>query len=206
MFKLTLTKIFTIMAERLIVLSDMWGARKGIWANSYLVYLQQYFDVTYYDCQHLTKIDLNVDSKEQLLEGFLQGGIANAVAQLMQNEKEPCHYVGFGIGGTIAWQANLQGLPMKSLYMAAAPFMGEERDKPVNPITMVYGELDANIPSREWFDELQVDPVIIRGYGHALYTQEPVIKKIAQDLLDLVTNKIKSKTKVIPIRKPLLVS
>lgn len=194
------------MAERLIVISDMWGARKGIWANSYLVYLQQYFDVTYYDSQHLAKIDHREISGEQLLEGFLDGGIAKAIAQLIQNEKEPCHYVGFGIGGTIAWQANLKGLPMKSLYMASAPFMGEEKDKPVNPITMVYGELDANMPSRERFDEWQVDPVIIKGYGHSLYTQEPVIKKIAQDLLDLVTNKIKSQTKIIPIRKPLLVS
>ena len=39
------------MAEKLIILSDMWGSKKGLWITSYLGYLQQYFDITYYDSQ-----------------------------------------------------------------------------------------------------------------------------------------------------------
>ena len=35
------------MAERLVVLSDMWGAKKGLWITSYLGYLQQYFDIVF---------------------------------------------------------------------------------------------------------------------------------------------------------------
>ncbi|MBD0850629.1 hypothetical protein [Maribacter arenosus] len=194
------------MAERLIVISDMWGAKKGIWATSYLVYLQQYFDVTYYDSQQLANIDLVDNSGERLKDAFLNGGVDKAIAQLMLNEKEPCHYVGFGIGGTIAWQANLQGLPMKSLYMVSTTPVGYENNKLGIPTKMVYGELDANLPPKKWFDQIEEEHEIIKGFGHDLYTYDTNIKKIAQDLLSLVTNKIKTKAKVIPIRKPLLVS
>jgi dienelactone hydrolase len=195
------------MAERLIVISDMWGAKKGIWATSYLVYLQQYFDVTYYDSQQLAKIELGDDSREQLDDAFLNGGVDKAIAQLMQNEKEPCHYVGFGVGGTIAWQANLQGLPIKSLYVVSATSICDENNnKPGIPTKIVFGDLDAHLPRKEWFDQIEMEYEIIKGFGHDLYTQDVIIKEIAQNLLSLVTNKIKTKAKVIPIRKPLLVS
>lgn len=195
------------MAERLVVISDMWGAKKGIWATSYLVYLQQYFDVTYYDSQQLAKIELREGCGELLDDAFSNGGVDKAIAQLMHNEKEPYHYVAFGIGGTIAWQANLQGLPMKSLYVVSAPSIGcQNNNKPGIPTKIVYGDLDANLPSKKWFDQIEMDYEIIKGFGHNLYTHDVIIKEIAQDLLSLVTNKIKTKTKVIPIRKPLLVS
>ena len=37
----------TFMAERLVILSDLWGAKKGLWITSYLGYLQQYFDIVW---------------------------------------------------------------------------------------------------------------------------------------------------------------
>ncbi len=49
----------TFMAERLVVLSDMWGAKKGLWITSYLGYLQQYFDIVFYDSLQLSDIKLD---------------------------------------------------------------------------------------------------------------------------------------------------
>lgn len=194
------------MAEKLVVISDMWGAKNGVWATSYLVYLQQYFDLTYYDSQRLAKIELSVDAGEQINEVFGKDRIDVAITQLIHKEKEPCHYVAFGIGGTIAWKASRLGLPMKSLYAVSVPFLGHENDYPEFSTKMVYGDLDANLPSNTWFDQMEVDSEIIKGFGHDLYTHERIIKKISQDLLSLVTNKIKSKSKVIQFKKPLLVS
>ena len=90
---------FKSWAERLIVLSDIWGTKKGLWITSYLGYLQQYFDITYYDCQQLANIDLKVYTEKNLHEAFINGGIDTAVAHLVKKEKEPCHYLAFSTGG-----------------------------------------------------------------------------------------------------------
>ena len=46
------------MARRLVVLSDLWGSKKGLWITSYLGYLQQYYDIVYYDSRQLADMDL----------------------------------------------------------------------------------------------------------------------------------------------------
>ena len=46
------------MAQKLVIVSDMWGAKKGMWITSYLGYLQQYFDITFYDSQQLANLEV----------------------------------------------------------------------------------------------------------------------------------------------------
>src|SRR5690606_2199355 len=104
------------MTNRLVILSDMWGSKKGLWITSYLGYLQQYYDITFYDCQHLANINIAIDSAENVNKEFINGGIDTAVTHLLTKETEPSNYLAFSTGGTIAWKAALRGLPMKSLY------------------------------------------------------------------------------------------
>ncbi|PIF00805.1 MAG: hypothetical protein CR994_03905 [Maribacter sp.] len=195
------------MAEKLVVISDMWGAKKGAWATAYLVYLQQYFNLTYYDCQQLANIDAGIYcSDKDLKDAFVNGGIQTAIDQLMQKEKEPCHYLAFGLGGDVVWKASLQGLPMKSLYAVSTYGLYYGSQGTDIPITLVYGSLDANLPSKGKMGQLQMDIETILDFGHDLYAKDEIIKKIAKDLLSLVTHKMVSETKVVQFKKPLLVS
>jgi len=178
------------MAERLIVLSDIWGTKKGLWITSYLGYLQQYFDITYYDCQQLANIDLKVYTEKNLHEAFINGGIDTAVAHLVKKEKEPCHYLAFSTGGTIAWKSALNGLPMKSLYTVSATRIRLEHRKPDIPLTLIYGKLDEYRPSDDWARAMEVDMEEIKNFGHDLYSDEKIIKKVSLDLLEAVTSKV----------------
>lgn len=185
------------MAERLVVVSDMWGIKKGLWITSYLGYLQQYFDITFYDCQQLANIDLKIKSEKNLHEAFVNGGIEMAVAHLLKKEKVPCHYLAFSTGGTITWKAGLQGLPMKSLYTISATRIRFEKNKPNVPITLVYGELDKYRPSKEWTMELGIENEVMRNFGHELYSDEKIIKKVCLDLLESVTTNLDLSKKAV---------
>jgi hypothetical protein len=185
------------MAEKLVVVSDMWGAKKGLWITSYLGYLQQYFDITFYDCQQLANIDIKVNSEKNLHEAFLNGGIDTAVTHLMKKEKEPSHYLAFSTGGTIAWKAGLKGLPMKSLYSVSSTRIRYEKKKPNVPTTLVYGELDEFRPSQEWSSKLGLDKEVIKNFGHELYSDEKIIKKVCLDLLEIVTTKLEVTKKAV---------
>ena len=190
------------MAEKLVVISDMWGAKKGLWVTSYLGYLQQYFNITYYDSRQLANIELTINSEKNLHDALINGGIDTAVAHLLKKEKEPCHYLAFSTGGTIAWKANLEGLPMKSLYSVSATRIRLENKKPSIPTTLVYGDKDTNRPSDHWFKKLFLEKELISEFGHELYSDEIVIKKVCLDLLESVTTKLDliEKGRVIKLR------
>ena len=176
------------MAERLVVISDMWGAKKGLWITSYLGYLQQYFDIVFYDCQQLANINITVDSGENLHREFVEGGICTAVAHLLKKETVPSHYLAFSTGGTIAWKAALLGLPMKSLYNVSATRLRMEEELIKAPVTLMYGSNDVNKPTQEWADNLGTTLELIPNFGHELYTDEKIIQKVCQDLLGRVLN------------------
>ena len=177
------------MAERLVVLSDMWGVKKGLWITSYLGYLQQYYSITYYDSQQLASINPLIESEENVHAEFTQGGINTAVAHLLTKESKPCHYLAFSTGGAIAWKAALRGLPMKSLSVISATRLRLENEKPSCSITLLYGENDRNRPSKEWSQKLGIDVEVMPNFGHDMYTDEKVIKKVSRELLNKVMAK-----------------
>lgn len=171
------------MAERLVVLSDMWGAKKGLWITSYLGYLQQHFDIVFYDCQQLANIDLAIDSNKNVHQAFVNGGIDTAVQHLLKKESEPSHFLAFSTGGTIAWKAELAGLKMKSLYNVSATRIRNESEKPKCRTTLIYGGKDEFRPSDEWAKNLEIDMEIVPNFGHELYSDEKIIQKVCKDLL-----------------------
>lgn len=172
------------MAERLVVLSDMWGAKKGLWITSYLGYLQQYFDIVFYDSRNLAGISVPINTEENLYEAFLNGGLDMAVAHILRKESEPAHYLTFCAGGSIAWQAALQGLPMKSLYALSPIDLHLEKDKPDCKVTLIYGQFDNRVPDMEWADKTGAKLEIIPKYGHELYSDEKIIRKVSLALLE----------------------
>ena len=184
------------MAERLVVLSDMWGVKKGLWITSYLGYLQQYYNIVFYDIQQLANIDLTIKSKENLHTAFVEGGIDTAVAHLLKKEKLASHYLAFSTGGTIAWKAALKGLPMTSLYAVSATRVRMENLKPDCPTTLLYGGNDTSRPDNDWSGKLDKELDIVPNFGHEFYTDEKIIGKICQDLLAAVTAKPEEVKKV----------
>lgn len=185
------------MAERLVVLSDMWGVKKGLWITSYLGYLQQYYNIVFYDIQQLSNIDLTIQSKENLHAAFVENGIDTAVAHLLKKEKTASHYLAFSTGGTIAWRAALKGLPMKSLYTASATRIRMENLKPDCPTTLLFGGNDSYKPNDEWVEKLDAELEVIPNFGHECYTDEKIIGKICQDLLTAATVQSKKIKKVV---------
>ncbi|SDM74602.1 hypothetical protein [Kriegella aquimaris] len=185
------------MAERLVVVSDMWGAKKGLWITSYLGYLQQYFDIVFYDCQQLANLDLRLYTEENVHKAFVNGGIDTAVAHLLRKESVPSHYLAFSTGGTIAWKAGLQGVPMKSLYAISATRVRYETIRPSGKVELMYGDRDENRPSGEWAKKLGCEMELIEGFGHTLYSDEKIIRKVCQDLLATVTHKVRETKKAV---------
>jgi len=181
------------MAERLVIVSDMWGAKKGLWITSYLGYLQQYYDINFYDSQQLANIDLKINTEENIHNEFVNGGIDTAAAHLLKRESEPCHYLAFSTGGTIVWKAGLMGLPIKSLYNVSSTRVRKENEKPDAPVTLVYGANDQFRPSEGWAKKVGVDLDIVDNFGHTLYSDEKIIQKVCLELLANVTHKEKKK-------------
>ncbi|MBU2947603.1 hypothetical protein [Zobellia uliginosa] len=175
------------MAERLVILSDMWGAKKGLWITSYLGYLQQHFNITFYDCQQLGNVDVKVNSEENVHQAFVDGGIDTAVAHLLNKEKEPAHYLCFSIGGAIAWKAALGGLPMKSLYAVSSTRLRSEVKKPESEIHLLFGDEDVYRPKSSWYKEIGIEGELVQGFSHDMYSDEKIIKKVCLDLLNTVT-------------------
>lgn len=175
------------MAEKLVILSDMWGAKKGLWITSYLGYLQQYFDITYYDIQQLSDVDVTVNSTDNVHRAFVEGGIETGVAHLLKRETEPAHYLGFSMGGTIAWKAGLVGLPMKSIFTVSSTRIRAEESKPDCKVTALFGDADIYRPKLDWHQKLGVTSDIISGFGHTMYADEKIISRVCLDLLRSVT-------------------
>ncbi|MGB7395350.1 MAG: hypothetical protein WA913_13235 [Pricia sp.] len=171
------------MAERLVIVSDMWGVKKGLWITSYLAYLQQHFDITFYDCQQLAHLEVIVQTEENIHKAFVEGGIDTAATHLLKREQEPAHYLGFSTGGVIAWKASQLGLPMKSLYTVSATRIRSDLKTPLCPTTVLFGDTDMYRPKSDWYEKTKVKGELIKGFGHQMYTDEKVIQKVCLDLL-----------------------
>ena len=187
------------MAEKLVIVSDMWGAKKGLWITSYLGYLQQYFDITFYDSQQLANLDLKVNSEENIHNAFVDGGIDTAVAHLLKKETEECHILAFSIGGTIAWKAALQGLPVKSLTAISATRIRMEEISPEIEMDLIFGECDTYKPGMKWAQKVGVALNIIPNFGHELYSDEKIIGEVCEKLLLHSISNTKDEIKKEPI-------
>jgi hypothetical protein len=180
------------MAERLVILSDMHGSKRGLWITSYLGYLQQYFDIEFYDSTQLANIDIAVHTDENVYKAFVEGGLDTAVAHLLKIERIESHYLAFCAGGTIAWKAGMMGLPMKSLHAVSALGLENFDWKPECPVKLLYGEygdFKRNLPGNEWAEKVSVPMEVMPKFGGDLYSDEIIIQKVCLSLLESVLRK-----------------
>ena len=177
------------MAERLVILSDLWGAKRGLWITSYLGYLQQYFDIVYYDTSQLAYLEVAKPSTEAFREAYKEGGLQRAVRSLLAREKSPAHYLAFCAGGTVAWNAAKEGLEMLSLYAISPMHLHRETEMPDCPVRLLYGEYMENRPSREWAASVGASMEIQPRFGREMYSDEKIIQKVCRDLLDAALKK-----------------
>lgn len=178
------------MAEKLVVISDKWGAKKGLWIASYFGYLQQYYDIVFHDCQQLGNVDVSIFSEENIDNAFNEGGIERAVSNLIHKEAEPAHYLAFGTGATVAYKALLQGLTAKSVTaISASGIENENRMAPSSDVELIYGECDKSKPGLKWAKSIGVNLRIVPNFGHSLYSDEKIISKVSLELLEKVTKK-----------------
>ncbi|MEH6682420.1 MAG: hypothetical protein V7724_17885 [Sediminicola sp.] len=178
------------MAERLVILSDIWGAKRGLWITSYLGYLQQYFDIVFYDCQQLANMDVPVETEENIKKAFIGGGCATAVAHLLNREGgQHSHFLAFGIGGAIALQAATKGLRMKSLYAVSSPEIPLDIRSVDFRITLLYGSNDTNAPVVGSERGMDLDLELVPNFGHTMYSDDKIIQKICQELLGRLIKK-----------------
>ncbi|MDF0715738.1 hypothetical protein PY092_06225 [Muricauda sp. 334s03] len=177
------------MAEKLVVISDKWGAKKGLWIASYFGYLQQYYDIVFHDCQQLGNVDVSIFSEENIDNAFKEGGLDSAVSNLVNKETEPAHYLAFGIGGTVAFKALLKGLPAKSVTSISAIGIENENETVPSDVELIYGECDKSKPGLKWAKTVGADLRIVPNFGHTLYSDENIISKVSLELLEKVTKK-----------------
>lgn len=177
------------MSEKLIVVSDMWGAKKGLWITSYFGYLQQYYDIEFYDSQQLGNIDVAISSEENVHKAFVDGGIETAVNNLLRKANKPAHYLAFSTGGTIAYKAALKGLPMKSLTAISATRIRYENKKPNTDLNLIFGDRDEFKPDFGWSQEVGAELNVVSNFGHMLYSDEKIISDVCLGLLEKVTKK-----------------
>ncbi len=172
------------MAERLVILSDLWGPRKGLWITSYLGYLQQYFDITYYDTSQLADLEVPHRTSQSLLAAFADGGLERAVRNLLSKEKKAAHYLAFCAGGTVVWNAVKRGLPARSVYAVSPRDLHREAQGLKCPVKTVYGEYMEDKPSKKWADLTGTAMEVIPRFGQEMYSDEKIIQMICRELLE----------------------
>ncbi len=185
------------MTERLVILSDMWGIKKGMWITSYLGYLQQYYKIEFYDMMQLANLDPVHYTEENICADYMQDGIDTAVAHLLKKESVSSHYLAFCVGGTVAWKAALKGLPIKSLYAVSPGWLQFENEKPDIPMTLLYGQNQLILPTSSWTHKVGVEIEVIPNFGTTLYSDEKIIRKVCLDLLNSVTHHDTTLKKVV---------
>ncbi|UWX55557.1 hypothetical protein NYZ99_03435 [Maribacter litopenaei] len=80
------------------------------------------------------------------------------------------------------------GLPVKSLLSISSTRIRFQDEKPLVPFQLIYGERDANRPDDIWANKIDVEMDVIPNYGHTLYTDEKIIRKVCLALLKEVTS------------------
>lgn len=173
------------MQPRLIILSDLWGEQKSAWIHLYIEKLASTFDIQYYDCCQLGNVDTKIYTQEYLHQQFVSFGIENAVKELICLEKKSFHILALSIGGTIAWKAALQQLPLISLHAVSATRLRYETTIPKIHMRLYFGTNDTFKPSEDWCGQFaRKSLVFVDGKSHEMYQNENIATLICKNIIE----------------------
>ncbi|HEX7366675.1 MAG TPA: hypothetical protein VF273_06255 [Pelobium sp.] len=157
------------MKPKLIILSDLWGKTKANWLTYYRTTLSEHFEISFFDCCELGEINTKDANEESLHQQFVNGGIEKAALNLCQLQNESYAILGFSVGGTIGWKANLNGLKTKHLFAVSSTRLRTESVKPPAQINLFFGENDRFKPTDQWFKTLGIKPNILNNQEHTFF-------------------------------------
>lgn len=172
--------------QRLIILSDLWGAKKLDWIEYYASILEKYFEIKFYDSCVLGDVSKEEYLEEKLHHQFVNGGIEKAVENLLKKETGNIIILGFSIGGSIAWKAGNLGLKIQNLFAISSTRLRYEIQKPSAKIELIYGENDAYKPGSDWFEKLKINVNFLPHEDHELYKK----KEIAEDICKMIVQQV----------------
>ncbi|MFV8355857.1 alpha/beta hydrolase [Flavobacterium sp. XS1P32] len=170
--------------KKLIILSDIWGKRKSDWINYYVTILENHFEVVFYDCCELAKIDLSEYFEDSIHQQFTNGGVKIAVKALLDKEKKIVNVLGFSIGGFIAWKAILDGLNVESLTAISSTRLRYEDKRPDCVINLFYAENDKYKPIDNWFRELNIEINIYKEEEHEFYSNKKTAIDVCKKIIE----------------------
>ncbi len=175
------------MSPRIILLSDIFGFGEATWIRYYTERLEENFNLTLYDVRELAGLSKTVSDKETIHRDFIEGGINQAVENLLKIKQEDAVILGFSIGGTIGWKAALRGWNAKHLYLFSSTRIRLETEKPKCPTDLFFGANDKSKPADYWFENLDLKQTILPDIGHEFYKKPDIadfiIAKVSRKLL-----------------------
>ncbi len=170
------------MKKEIIIISDLWGAKKSDWVSLLSNLLSPYYDITFYDSCMLDEVNINPYEERHIHGQFVKYGIKKACENLLIKETRPKIYIGCSVGGVIAWKAALLGLPIEKLITISSSRLRKEKKKPSCPIRMYFGVTDPYIPNMEWINSIGKDHVQILSGDHNIYKESNTITQIVDEL------------------------
>lgn len=170
------------MKPRLIILSDLWGELKSNWIINYRMKLESNFEIKFYDCCKLGKVDISNYSEEALHTQFVNSGIETAVKELCKLEKGKIHILAFSIGGVIGWKFALANTNIESLVAVSSTRLRYETSKPNSKIELYFGEQDKYHPTEAWFTGMNLEMNLQPNSGHEVYKNELFVNQVCSTI------------------------
>ena len=156
----------------LLIILDLFSTEEESWIDLYFEELEAFYDIYIYTPRFLEGIANDKQNKEQIHNEFVNGAIEKAVDKLIEMFQDNINVLGFSIGGTIAWKANLKGLKVDRLICVSATRLRNETEKPLSKIDLYYGKDDNYQPDSTWFKTLSIKAHIIENQGHEIYKED----------------------------------
>lgn len=173
---------------RIAIISDLWGFNNDPYVNLYVEKLYNHFDVDLIDAQVLSDVTSN-EKEEEIHKQFIESGIDIATERLVKSGIHFDAILGFSVGGTIGWKAIQSGANIDTLYAISATRLRKET-KPLKQNTkLFFGENEQFGPTKEWFEEMNIDYSIIPNSGHQLYKEVSFITEFCNDLIAQYSDK-----------------
>jgi hypothetical protein len=173
------------LKRKLIILLDLWGRHQIEWLDHYVDILSRKFQIKIYDSLELADIQFEQQVEKGIHQQFLQGGNDKAVNSLLDKEKQEISLLGFSIGGTIGWKANLKGLKVNNFVAVSSTRLRYETIKPPGKITLFYGNDDEFKPPKEWFLKLNIKENYFSDQGHKVYHDPKIVEVVSKQLMDI---------------------
>lgn len=177
------------MKPDLLILSDLWGFEKSDWVHYYVSLLQLHFNVSLLDSCKLGGINHNNTTESEIHTQFLEFGIKNAVNTIVKIKSNTLNVLAFSVGGTITWEAALEGLGIQNMYLISSTRLRYKIDKPKGNIHLLYGEDDIYKPSIEWFQKMKLAQNFVPNAKHELYKEKDIATTICKNILQSYNNR-----------------